>query len=167
LEIQLRNVGGDEVVVPLLDSYFGAGKTTFAQNYFAMVERFLCGLGSDSLDDVWSRLVPGESKYGNSLRTVLTDLKAARSLFVDFSGTRLWDSAQRKTYLVHAVRESLSRLGIGVPQTVSWRNLIQDYLPKPTFLIFDEIGAGFSNCLDDPDRRISGLFLSSRRTVQN
>jgi hypothetical protein len=150
---------GPEIKIPLMDSLFGMGKTTFAWNYLALVTRFVENVGQyrhgegfsePCLSRIQRALYPDEEEPATRCETdgyigsLLSELLSARTLYIDCSIAPLFEISSREHSLMMGVRKGLERWGIDVPGEVKWDDCINTIQRQPVFIIFDEIGEAFN-----------------------
>ena len=135
---------GSEIPVPLMDSLYGMGRTSFATKYLAMVERFVLttrdevlkdlreGGGSQTDHEVLCRIrdtVDQFSPYaprGKSgdpklfLQPMLEKLHNARTIYIDCRKLNLLDDASRDAKLIQALRDAHSFHSRGKPFCHCW-----------------------------------------------
>jgi hypothetical protein len=159
---QMSN-SGSVLTFPLMDSVAGMGKTTFAWKYLAMVARFVNSLREKLEKVLEPPLVDGEiaahvekmlfplrkepSPEGQTyIRTLLNELASARTLYVNCGVFPLFDKGTRDSNLMRAVRIALDQQwGVSVGDEVTWTDCLSNYITKPVFIVFDEIGWAFSS----------------------
>ena len=163
------NAGGDMLRFPLMDSLFGMGKSTFANKYLALVEKFAQSLGNEThaLD-----LKGGGYSFARNcrlafqssasetekdatdlvikmrgeiplIRSFFDEMNHCRTLYLKFYAGTLFDQETRDATLRAAFQVSLRSWGITLPDhTKSFYEIIE-FIPKPVFIAFDEIGQAF------------------------
>ncbi len=75
---------------------------------------------------------------------LVRELLCARTLYVDISQRPLIDPDRRQENLLEMIRAAISeQWGVFVDCRLDWCDLVLTYLPRPVFIVFDEIGASF------------------------
>jgi hypothetical protein len=164
---EMADAGGD-ITFPLMDSVYGMGKTTFSWKYLAMVARFVKAikkefeqgpkplLGHDLEDSVAmyvedilfprpkNRIPEVHRVPDKHISTVLNELASAHTLYINCGKNSLLDRVTRDSNLMISVRQALEKQwGVIVGGGVTWADCFNDYIKKPVFLVFDEIGMAF------------------------
>jgi len=128
------NAGAD-LIFPLMDSLFGMGKTTFSKNYLALIDK----MSSELIETVVE--YPQEFVGG-----FLAELKRARTLHITFQTGSLFDARTRtKTLVQYVVDEMRKSWGVIVTSKPTHLWEIFNMIPKPVFIVFDEIGNAFAS----------------------
>jgi hypothetical protein len=81
-------------------------------------------------------------KYA-SLKGLLAVLHEARTLYIDFSAESLAGSLWKTNFLWIVKRALQSQWGVSVPPEADWWTCLNDYIQKPVYFVFDEIGKAF------------------------
>ena len=147
--IRRKNVGGPAISFPLMDNLYGTGKTTFARNYLAMVQRFASDteVRFQSEEERLKHLrgaVDYRGNHGELLLNFFKELKDARYLHVQFYEGQLVANRDYQVFVMLNFALKERQWGFQIPEC--HRNDPQNAvrsIPGPLFLTLDEIGRAF------------------------
>ena len=171
---RMKTSGGSGTLqLPLMDSLFGMGKTTFACNYLALIEKFArrceelpdgsnlsnespffakCCLALKSVKAGQSHTVVPEGIqvpicHDNEFELIhgfLGEMRRARTLYVKFNNGDLFAHETRFLNVQLRFQFALAKWGIELPDSANEFSRIIKFIPKPVFIVFDEIGQAFN-----------------------
>ena len=155
---------GPTIEYPLMDSLYGMGKSAFSKNYLAMIARHVSGIkaeigydtqNADVRDQNLARRIgddlyaPGGIRVPDDMMIkCLNELLGARTLLVEFPEGSLADSDHRFVeqqfikFVTEAIRDQFP-IDIG---PFTWFTDMVSAIPKPVFIILDELGRAFDKC---------------------
>lgn len=181
---QIAKVG---MMHPLMDSSPGTGKTTFARRYLAMIERFVSrmkseqpGYGFGETDELMMDISAALFwEKENDLppiviRECLGELRQARTVLVALDAGSLLDPEAREQSLIDQLRRAvIGTFRVDLGDYDQFPSLVQA-LPKPIFIVLDDIGRAFAkegaNVANQREELFSfvgeyGQFLAMQRGV--
>jgi len=153
--------GGPMKVYPLLDSLYGMGKSHFAHRYLCLVAKFVRDIVGSDGEEGYKRITEmfcdTEGFYGHlpfnkscaheNLKGLLGQLMRARTLKIrlnwgSLAGLNSHQSEEKIMTLISFMVET--KWNVSLPKC---SNLLEFFskIPKPVFVVFDEIGAAFES----------------------